>query len=68
MKTQEGYEVKCNSYFGDYENCILNMSIKFLDGTTRKENRYTKANKKGVANTSVYGIKCKVNLNTLEVI
>jgi hypothetical protein len=68
MTTPEGYKIKCNKYFGEGENIVLNMTITFLDGTARTENRFTKANKKNMASTSMYGIKCKVNLNTLEVI
>ena len=70
--TKDGYTITCTGYFGDYkadtENIVLHMSITFLDGSQRKEMRYTKSNKKGIARTSMYGIKVKVNLDTLEVI
>jgi len=68
MTTPEGYIITCNSYMGDSEDLILNMTITFLDGTKKTESRYTKANKKGIARTSIYGIKCKVNINTLHLI
>jgi len=71
MKTKDGYEIICNSYFGDYkkdaENIVLNITITFLDGTKRSEKRFSKSNKNGIAKTSVYSIKIKVNLNTLDV-
>jgi len=71
MKTKDGDEIICNSYFGDYkedtENIILNITITFLDGTKRSEKRFIKSNKNGITKTSVYGIKIKVDLNTLEV-
>lgn len=72
MTTKDGYTVVCTSYFGDYkddpDNIVLHMSITFLDGSQRKEMRLTKSSKKGIVKTSVYGIKVKVNLDTLEVI
>jgi len=68
MTTKEGYKVECSGFMGDSEDLILNMQITFLNGKLVKEMRFSKANKKGIASTSMYGIKCKVNINTLEVI
>lgn len=72
MITKDGYEIICNNYWGDYkediENIVLNITITFLDGTKRKEMRFSKSNKNGVVRTSMYGIKIKVDLNTLDVV
>jgi hypothetical protein len=47
------------SVWGDNENCVCNIKA---DGKTFL--RTGKASKKGIFNTSVYGIKLKININT----
>ena len=60
-------KIVCNSWFGDYDDCIVNLTITFDSGKSKTENRMGKASKKGIFNTSMYGIKCQVDLNTKEV-
>ena len=63
----DGYKVRLNNWFGDYEDCVVGFDITHPDGKSIKDTRYGHASKKGIFKTSIYGVPLKVNLETKEI-